>query len=286
MTNSFELHVFAAVLFSAIFQAGWNFLTKKSRADKIALLAVGWFFLGLAMVPFAFWFHEDGAFSWDWPRYMLLSGFIHAFYVCLLGWAYEVGEISVVYPVARGMGIVGTAVGSVAIGLHGISGYGLIGISGVVGGVLLIGLGEVPHRARRKAFVVALLVALAVSAYSIVDSIGARKVPLVPYLAAMNILAPVFASPFLLWRMRPQLRAVLRDHKWEAFLVSFAGLIAYTIVLWAYRRAPTAYVATLREFSVVIASLLGVVVLRENLSRRKALGIFVIVAGIVCLKLA
>lgn len=286
MAERLEPLVFAAVLFSAIFQAGWNFLTKKSRADKIALLAVGWFSLGVAMIPFAFYFREGDPFSVEWLRYMLLSGFIHAFYVCLLGWAYEVGEISVVYPVARGMGIVGTAVASLTFGLHGISGYGLLGISGVVAGVLLIGVSEVPHAGRRHAFLVALLVAVAVSAYSIVDSMGARHVPLVPYLAAMNILAPVFAAPFLLWRMRPQMRAVLRAHKGEAFVVSFAGLIAYTIVLWAYRRAPTAYVATLREFSVVIASLLGVVVLRENLSRRKALGIFVIVAGIVCLKLA
>ncbi|HUP56033.1 MAG TPA: DMT family transporter [Bdellovibrionota bacterium] len=278
------LSVFFAVLGSAFFQASWNFAAKRSRADKISLLAVGWFLFGVLFLPFAFLTFDYSQLALDWVVFMTVSGAIHGVYLCLLGWGYTIGEISVIYPVARGLGIVGTTIGALALGMHGLSPPGFAGVSAVVLGTLLIGMREVPKRERRMAFFAAVLIALSVSAYSLVDSLGAKRVPIALYLAGSLLLAPVFASPFLLVKMRKEMAHALRNHKLEALLVAAAGSLAYGIILWAYQRTSTAYVAALREFSVVIAAGLGVVILEEQMYKRKALAVVLILAGVVLIK--
>lgn len=278
--------VFSAVLFSAFFQASWNFATKRSKADKVALLAVGWFFFGLLLLGPALYVTPLSAVSRSGVYLMLASGLIHAVYVCFLGWGYTVGEISVVYPIARGLGIAGTTLLCVLLNLNAISWTGFTGIAAIVLGTLLIGLKEVPQQAKRKAFAVALLIALTVSSYSVVDSLGAKEVPNLLYLASMNLLAPLFAGPFLFWKLKNPLITVCRIYKMESFLVALAGTVAYGIVLWAFQQSTTAYVAALREFSVAIAVFLGVIFLKEPLYKRKSAGVLLILAGLVLIKLS
>lgn len=278
--------VFAAVLLSACFQAGWNFVTKRSRSDKIALLAVGWFFLGCALMPLCLvtW-PTEGLSDRAWV-FILTSGFVQAFYLCFLGWAYALADISIVYPVARGLGVVGTAVGALVLGLAPLSGFGMLGVAGVVLGSLLVGWRRWPKGDHRKALIVILLLALTIAVYSLLDSQGAREVPLLIYLTAMNLLAPLLAAPFLMARKGRDMLAVLRGHRLEALAVALGGAISYSIVLWAYQRSDAPLVAALRESSVLLATGLGVILLRESLDRRKAVGIAFIVIGIISLRLA
>ena len=105
-------------------------------------------------------------------------------------------------------------------------------------------------------------------------------------MVAMDVLAPLIASPFLFIKMRKDVVAVVKNHKLESLLVAVAGTLAYAIVLWAFQRSATAYVATLREFSVVIAAVLGVIILKESLYKRKVAGIGMILLGVICIKLA
>jgi drug/metabolite transporter (DMT)-like permease len=280
------LTVFAAVLFSAFFQGGWNFFAKKSLANAVALLTVGWLFSGLLLLPIALYLVPPSEWDSQWYKFFLGSGVVHAFYAAFLGWGYKIGEVSVVYPIARGLGIVGTSLLSIILGIHGFTLFGALGVLAVVLGTFLIGLKEFPNRDTRKAFLVAVLIALTVSFYTIVDSTGAKQIPPILYLTVMDICTAVIASPYLFLRLKPQVTAVLTRHKVEALLVGSAGSISYFIILWAYQVTPTSYVAALREFSVVIASGLGVFVLRERLYKRKVLAIASIVAGVILLKLA
>ena len=278
--------VFGAVIFSAFFQAGWNFLTKKSRADKVALLAVGWFIMGAASLPLVFAFVPLSEWRDSWWNFVLISGTIHALYFLLLGWGYSLGEISVVYPVSRGLGVVGTTVIATNLEFGTVSTIGGLGIVSVTLGTLLIGFRELPRRQARSAFLVSILIALTVAGYSIVDSQAARVVPTIPYMLLMFFVAPLIASPLLVWRLRPAIASVVRMHKIEALGVAFAGAFAYGIILWAFKNSQVHYVAALREFSVVIAATLGVVFLGEPLYARKAFGIGAILVGVILIKLA
>ena len=159
--------VFLAVVFSAIFQASWNFFAKKSSAHKSALLYIGWFGLGLVGVPLASIFTDFSQFSPLSVYYILLSGFIHFLYVYLLGRAYTLGDISVVYPISRGLGIVLTTVFSHFLALDSISIFGFFGIGLVVSGCFLVASKELKSKSGSEGFWAAALVALAVSAYSI-----------------------------------------------------------------------------------------------------------------------
>ncbi len=281
-----DLVVFTAVLFSAFFQASWNFATKRSKSNKTALLAVGWFLFGIILLPIAVAVTPFQDFSPVWLKFIIASGLIHGAYVCFLGWGYTIGEISVVYPIARGLGIVGTTLLSISFNIHQLSLIGFSGIVAVVAGTILIGLKEIPQKEKRLAFFAATLIATTVSGYSVVDSLGAKIVPAFLYIVAMNLLAPFFAGPFLFLRLKSELAITFKHHKVEALIVALAGSFAYVIILWAFQRSPVSYVAALRECSVVIASIMGIVLLKEQIYKRKVIGIALILCGSILIKMA
>jgi len=278
--------VFAAVILSAFFQASWNFFAKKSTANKTALILVGWLFFGLVTVPVTALFTDFTQFTGQSILFICASGFIHSIYVVLLGWAYTIAEISVIFPIARGLGIALTAILASLLGFDEISGSALLGIVAIVGGTFLIGLKELPNRKKSKGFWAAIFVALAITSYSLVDSRGVQHVPPLFLVAIMNLATVFFATPILLTKLRVPAIQILKDRKKEAFLVASGGSIAYLIILWAFTQAPTSYVVAVREFSVVIASCLGVFVLKEDLYKRKIAGVVFIMVGVILLKVA
>lgn len=276
--------VFLAVIASAIFQATWNFFAKKSSADKTSILAVGWFLLGLCLVPVTATLVDFSSFERSWIWYSMASAVIHAFYIALLGWGYNVGEISIIYPVARGLGILWTALASLFLGIHEFSTNGLLGILAIIAGVILIGHKAAALAQHRKAFFIAITVSLMISLYSLIDSHGAKSVPLAFYIMMMNGLTAVLVLPFLLKFAPAKAINVFKRHKKEAFFIAVGGSLSYVIILWAFRTTPVSYVAALREFSVVIASMLGLIFLKEEISKRKLIGIGLVTFGAIFLK--
>ncbi len=279
-----DLVVFLAIISAAFIQASWNFFAKKSSADKTSVLAVGWLLLSLVLLPFVFSTVDFGSFDLTWIGFSLASGVIHAFYIWLLGWAYTVGEISLVYPVARGLGILWTSLFSLSLGLHKFSVNGVMGILSIIAGVLLIGHQATRLVHQRKAFLLAVAVSVVISLYSLVDSQGAKSVPLAFYIMMMNVLTSLFVLPFLFKLSPARVKSVFRHHKKEALLIGIGGSLSYAIILWAFRNSPVSYVAALREFSVVIAAGLGLIVLKESPSRRKLAGIGLVTIGAIFLK--
>lgn len=279
-----DLVVFLSVISSAVFQATWNFFAKKSSADKTSILAVGWLLLGLSLAPLMPLLADFSAFDRSWIWYSLASGIIHAFYIALLGWGYTVGEISIVYPVARGLGILWTTLISLLLGIHQFSTNGIGGILAIIAGVILIGHKVAALAHHRKAFLIAIAVSVTISMYSLVDSQGAKIVPLAFYIMMMNGLTAIFVLPMIYKFSPTKVNNVFNRHKKEAFLIAVGGSLSYAIILWAFRNTPVSYVAALREFSVVIASVLGLVFLKEDLSKRKIIGICLVTLGAIFLK--
>jgi drug/metabolite transporter (DMT)-like permease len=218
--------------------------------------------------------------------FVVATGFAQGIYLVILSWAYTIADISVVFPIARGAGVGYTALVLALIGGYNLSTYGVVGIFGVVAGALCLASVEFRNKASRTGIGLALLLALIVSCYSVIDSFGGQEIPIAFYVVSMNITAPLFALPFLYANKRKEMRDVWRNYRWQGFFVALAGSAGYMIIVWAFRHSPPPYILALREVSVVFASALGIYYLREKIYLRKVIGISLILIGIFFLKIA
>lgn len=277
--------VFALVIAASFFQAWWNFHLKKISVDKAAFLFVGWLAFGIVTVPLSFLF-IDKPFHPDWWHFVLATGLIQGLYLVTLSTAYTLADVSLIFPLARGLSIALTSITFIVFVKQPVNTMGATGIAVIFMGAMLLAFRHFSSQKTRMAMLLALVIGVLVSSYSVLDSFGAQKIPLVFYIAMMNIVAPLFALPWLYKSKKQDFIDVFKNHLFLAFLVAFAGSAAYLIVVWAYALAPAAYVLALREVSIVITALLGMVYLKEPITRLKAAGITFILIGILLIKLA
>jgi phosphonate utilization associated putative membrane protein len=280
-----------AVLCGAMLHAGWNALVKSSD-DKQADTALVHFLGALVALPVALWVGLPRPECWP---FMAASLAIHVGYYVALAGAYQHGELGLTYPIMRGVAPLLVALGSAAIIGEAPSAGAWLGIIGITVGVALVGLshpGQALHHGKALAF--AFANAAIIASYTFVDGLGVRQAgpavtELLSYVMWLFVLDG-FPYPLLLWwRRGPQGRQMLVDYarsRWPlAALGGAASIGSYAIALWAMTRAPVASVAALRETSVLFATVLGTLMLKERFGVQRALGAVVIVGGVMALRL-
>ena len=281
-----------AVLLGALLHATWNALVKSS-GDKQLDLALVHLLGAVAALPLLLWVGPPPMAAWPFIGMSLL---IHIAYYVTLNGAYQHGDLGSTYPIMRGSAPLLVALGSSVVLGEQLSPVAWLGIGAVTFGVLMVGLarpGEALHHGRAIAF--ALANAVVIAAYTIVDGRGVRISAEAGYSAASYVVllfvldgipypALVFAQ-----RSRAARQAMLAyaRQRWPlATLGGLASLGSYWIALWAMTRAPVAAVSALRETSVLFATALSVVVLKERFGLQRAAGAVVIVGGVVALRLS
>jgi phosphonate utilization associated putative membrane protein len=283
--------VVLAVLCGAMLHAGWNALVKSS-GDKQADTALVHFLGALVALPVALWVGLPRPECWP---FMAASLAIHVGYYIALAGAYQHGELGLTYPIMRGVAPLLVALGSAAIIGESPSASAWLGIIGITVGVALVGLshpGQALHHGKALAF--AFANAAIIASYTFVDGLGVRQAgpsvtDVLSYVMWLFVLDG-FPYPLLLWwRRGPQGRQVLVDYarsRWPlAALGGAASIGSYAIALWAMTRAPVASVAALRETSVLFATVLGTLMLKERFGLQRAAGTVVIVGGVMALRL-
>jgi drug/metabolite transporter (DMT)-like permease len=275
--------VFVAVLFAALCHAGWNGLIKVGLdpLSTTTLIAIGSAVVGLVCLPLA---GMPAAAAWPW---LIASAFIHLLYFAALIESYRTGDLGQVYPIARGSAPLMTAGASVVfVGEH-LSLMSWSGIVALAAGVLLLSMrgGRELAQIDKRAVGFALLTALTICAYSIVDGIGAR-VSLNPqsyvlWLLVGNALALV---PYALWRDRGAMGPALRRYWLRGLAGGALQALSYGIALWAMTLAPIAIVASLRETSVLFGAGIAVMVLKEPLRAIRIAAAVLIVCGLVLIR--
>lgn len=280
-----DIFVFAAVLFAALCHAGWNALIKfgLDTLSTATLLVLGSGVVGLALIPV---FGIPAAASWPW---LAASTFIHLFYNAALIEGYRAGDLGQVYPIARGSAPLLTAtVATIYIGEK-LSAQGWIGVVALVAGVFLLSLrgGRDLAGIETRAIGFALLTALTICAYSIVDGVGGRlsENPNA-YTACLFTGTALIMIPYALARGGTRVFRGMGDY-WKRGLVG-GGMqtLSYGIAIWAMSVAPIAIVAALRETSVLFGALLAVVWLKEPLHANRVLAAGLILTGLVLIRLA
>jgi len=280
-----------AVLLGALLHACWNALVKSS-GDKPLDTALVHGLGAVVALPFALAVGLPPADCWP---FIVASLCIHVGYYIALAGAYEHGELGLTYPIMRGVAPLIVALGSAAIVGESPSPAAWLGILGITLGVALVGLahpGQALHHGKALAF--AFANAAIIAAYTFVDGLGVRQAgPTLPevlsYVLWLFVLDGLPYPLLVWWRRGPQGREALRDYvrrRWPVAAVGgMASIGSYAIALWAMTRAPVASVAALRETSVLFATVLGTVMLKEAFGWQRALGAVVIVGGVMALRL-
>ena len=243
--------------------------------DTQAFAAVALLVSIVAGAPFAivFWRLDSGV----WP-FLAAGSVLQLLYFALLAFAYTHAELSLVYPVARGLAPVFVLIGSAAL-------IGAGTTSMQVAGVLLVAAGVLLVRGARRGRGASLAVGIAcvIATYTVVDKHGVVHASPVAYLELMCIFTGVvYAACIAGRRGTAVLRAELNVRSAAAGIATFA---AYALVLAALQLASAASVAAVRESSVLVATALAAIVLRERVTAWRAGGAVLVVAGIVLLAL-
>jgi drug/metabolite transporter (DMT)-like permease len=273
------------VVGAAVCHSAWNLIFKaEPRRLEASLAALAIATALCAPVVFLYSPAELSPGTWG---LVLLSGAFETAYVVALTAAYEIGDLSLVYPIARGTAPVLVVPLAVLLLGERPSPLGLVGIALVVLGIFGT------HLPRRRgaaaspgtAVALAMLTGVMIAGYSLVNKVGVQQAP-VPLYACL-----VFAVDTILFA----LVLALRGHAlwprgyagWgRAAAVGVLMLVAYLGVLGAMSLASVSYVVAAREVSIVVTALAGVVVLGERQSGRRLAAAAVIFVGLVVLALS
>jgi uncharacterized membrane protein len=259
---------------AAVLHAGWNILLK-TAGDPLRTATVGMVAVSVVLVPVAL----GGWLALDRPSLPpaawaigIVSGLLEATYFVTLTAAYRRGELSVVYPLARGTALVLAVVIGVVILGERLAPLAMAGIALLVAGLLVV---QRPWRLAgqgrqdRAAAGFALMTGVVIASYTALDRAAVQQTP--PWLYAA-VLWPVTAISLVAidrFRRRVEPGPVERIDRRTAIVGGFATFGAYAFVLAALSRAPLAVVAPLRESAVVLISAWGVLRLGEAGARRE-----------------
>lgn len=219
--------------------------------------------------------------------YLLVSAIAETVYFLGLGKAYEDGDLSVVYPVARSSPVFVTIVAAVFLG-EVITPVGLVGILTIFIGVYILhlkGLTRSDLTAPLKYLTTsssryAIISAIGTTVYSITDKLGVTTVNPLLYSFWLGFFVTGMMTVTVVYRKGVD---SIRNEMKNPFRVSIAGVLmrgGYMMVLYAMSIAPVSYILALRQVSVVIGALMGVVILKESYGRVRIIGSIIIFFGI------
>jgi drug/metabolite transporter (DMT)-like permease len=267
--------VFAA----AVAHAGWNLAAKRvphGGALFVWLTAV-WgvvFLLPFAVVVVA----REGMPAVSWLAFGI-SGVVHLGYFVLLQRGYRVGDLSVVYPLARGTGPLISVIAAVWLLQERPGVAALVGAAAVVGGVLVIGGLGTGNGAKGVGY--GLMTGSLIAAYTLWDAHAVTTLAVSPVvlMAGSALVESLLLAPYAAAR-KEQVSAIWRDHRTAVLAVAVLSPLAYVLVLFAMRLAPVSLVAPARELSIVIGSLGAWLLLGEPNPARRLTGSFIVLAGV------
>lgn len=277
------LTVSFAVLLAALLHAGWNTMLKGGRDVLLdtALVVAG---AGIVMLPFVFVVPLPARESWP---YLAASLATHVGYYYFMVNAYRTGDLSLVYPLMRGAAPLVAALLAVLWMREWPAPVAWFGMVAISAGVVGLAWRAADHAPSRAAVAYALANALIIALYTVIDGAGVRLAGNAwSYIVWLFVIDAVPFTLFVLWQRGRALFDYAREFPGRLLGGGGASAAAYAISVWAMTQAPVALVASLRETSVLFATLFGARLLREKLTWRRWAGVGAVVLGVLALKAA
>jgi len=284
VTTGLSPLIILLVLVAAALHASWNAILKVSddRITTAALMNLTGLAIGLAVLPFV-----GTPAQTSWP-FLLLSTAIHfGYYLFLLG-SYRFGDLSQVYPLARGVAPLIVALLSPWLVGEVLAGRQLAGVLVLCLGILSLAFNRLSLRVLFdwKPVGFALATGACIAGYTLADGIGVRRSDSPGgYIVWLFILDGVAMAAIAAHLRRRDIAAAIKTSWRRAILAGILGMLAYAIVIWCYSLGAIAPIAALRETSVVIAAIIGAVLLREQFGRWRILAAACCSIGILAINL-
>jgi drug/metabolite transporter (DMT)-like permease len=258
----------AHAIVNAILKAGNDKMSRRALIDAFSALLVA---------PAVFWVPLPTN-AWSW---LIASGLVHGLYLFALIKSFEQSDMTVAYPIARGLAPMLAAAGAVSLFHEPISIHIVAGIFLVAVGVMLIG---VSHKMQRSALLWALMTGTCIAAYTVIDAQGVRAAPTAASYIVWTflLLGCGLGSFFAVWRGKAFF--VSAAGQWRPGLIAGAlSILTYGFALLAFRLGATPRLAALRETSILFGTAIAVIFLHERLTRVRALGVAAIAGGAIAL---
>ena len=276
-------HVFFIILIASIMHATWNGMVKKYPNKVIAVSGIVFGHVPCALIAIILL----PAPSIESIPYIIASAFIHQGYQWYLLTSYQLGDLTKVYPIARGFGpIVATVISIIFLGLI-INKLAILSIFLVSIGIISVGIFDGRDSKNINILKYSLLTGFFIGLYSLVDGYGARiSLSAITYMSWSFILGAFMFSILLkIKKYDNVLQQVVRNGKNIFFIGGTLSYLIYIIVVWGFTQAPIPMIASLRESSIFFSIFIGYFFLKEGITPTKIFAIVLIIAGVVGLKL-
>ncbi len=274
--------VFAAVLLAALLHASWNALVRFStdRFASMLLLALTQGGFALLLLPFVPIPAREA-----WP-FVALGALLHTGYKLFLIRAYAHGDLSQVYPLARGSAPLLVALAGFVLFGERLEPQAMVSVALIgVGVVVLTGAGG-KVRLPARAVLYALGTATFTAAYTLADAAGARVAgSAIGFAAWMFVVDGIAMTAYTIATRGAAVVSTLRPGLAGGTLAGALSLGSYALVIWAFTQAPVAMVAALRETSVLFAVAIAALLLGERVAPRRWIAAIVIAAGVATMRL-
>lgn len=275
--------VAALIAGAAIAHATWNVVLKRAGATGVAFL---WFTFAVGTLVFApFGISSLASAGIDlapWLGFAVVSGALQVGYFLLLQRAYRVGDVSVVYPLARGTGPLISVVLAIVLLGERPGALALLGAAVVVAGVIVIGTaGARGSVVNRPGILYGLAVGVVIAVFTLWDSNAVTNGGMPPvglYWGSVAFQLVILAPAAL--RQRASFRPVLTQHRGAVIVVGVLAPLAYMLVLTAVQFAPVSIVAPAREVSVVLVGIAGWLLFREPHPVQRLIGAAIVLVGV------
>jgi drug/metabolite transporter (DMT)-like permease len=278
-----DTNVFLIILLATVMHAVWNGMVKK-HPDKVVAVSgivfghVPASIIAIILLP---------APSVDCIPYIIASALIHQGYNWYLLSSYKIGDLTQVYPIARGFGpLVATIISILILGLV-LDNLIILSICLICLGIMILGIFDQPSKKNSKIIQYSLFTGFFIGLYSLVDGYGARvSLSAITYMSWSFILI-AFLFPIVLKIKKQEniFKNVMSRGKQIFCVGGTLSYIIYIIVVWGFTKAPIPMVGALRETSIFFSIFIGYFFLKEKITPKKIFTIILILVGVVGLKL-
>ncbi len=280
------------VVLASFIHASWNLLAKRAASVGPIFVFAYNLIACAAYAPLVLYLLLAGSgIAWNWVGvgFVLISGLIHLAYSLCLQRGYQVADLSVVYPVARGTAPMLSTLGAFLILGETPSGQGVFGLLFVIAGIGLIAtqgdLSAFRQQDGQSGVRWGTATGGLIASYTVVDAYAVKTLGIAPVVLDWfsNLLRFFLLAPLVIAKPRRAMEA-MRGYWWLAMGVGLLSPLSYILVLAALTSgAPLSLVAPMREMSMMVGALLGMLILREKVGPWRLAGCGVLIAGVILL---
>jgi len=285
-----SLLAISIIIVSAVMHATWNYLAKRSQGG----FAFVWLYILMSSIIYApivvvVFLIQPFSFGWMHLFMIIASAIIHLIYSLILQKGYQKGDLSLVYPIARGTGPLIVAVMALFLFDEQLTWIGVTGISLIILGVFVItgGLHIFKKGDTSTSVYYGLIIGVAIASYTLLDKSAVSVFAVSPLLLNYGgiVTQVLMLTPFAR-RNWKEVRASWKHHRKEAIGVGFLFPLAYLLILMTMTFTPVSYVAPVREVSILIGAIMGAYLPKEGFGPRRIVAAVMMIIGISCVAIS